>query len=342
MQRVFSAMFGKVTKAAVAVVGLSATANAGPLPDLVFPTLTIGLDVKGAAVAMPMGGVGTWMYNDTVAEQTVADALGMGARLIDTANIYGNQVGVGKGIKKSGVAVSELFISTKVPGGLTTEATIAAHDDNLKQLGVERVDLLLTHLPCGFPTSPTGAPVNCSKAHRQATWKGLESIYFAGKARAIGVSHYCQKHLQDVLEIATVQISVNQEEWHVGMGPDPEGLVSFCKKHRISYQSFSPFCGPCGDKANKELISGDLVSKIGKAHNVSGGQVSLRWLVQNGSPVIPKSSNPAHLRQNLDIFQPGFELTEAEMATLNAATSPPSAEPVSGDCQLNETNTISV
>jgi diketogulonate reductase-like aldo/keto reductase len=299
--------------------------------QLHIPTKVIGKDVHGATVQMPLAGVGTWLYNNTVAEAEVATALRLGARLIDTANTYGNQVGVAQAIKKSGVPRSELFISTKVPGGINTEATIAAAEQNLQQLGVDSVDLLLTHFPCAM----TNPPSNCNKEARQATWKGLETVYKAGKARAIGVSHYCQKHMEDVLEIATVPIAVNQEEWHVGMGPDPQGLVSFCKAHGISYQSFSPLCGPCGAAMNKELITGDLVTSIGKVHNVTGAQVALKWLVQQGSPVVPKSSKPAHLRENLDLF--GWELSAEEMTKLTAATSPPSAEPVSGDCKFNET-----
>jgi len=314
------------------MVFAAAVATADPFPNIIIPTFKIGVDVHKRDVMMPMAGVGTWQYNDTVAEAEVTTALKFGTRLIDTANMYGNQVGIRNAMAKSGVQRSELFISTKVPGGLTTEATITAHYDNLKQLGTETVDLLLTHFPCGFPTSPTSGPVNCTKAARQATWKGLEALYYSGKARAIGVSHYCQKQLEDVLEIATVKIAVNQEEWHVGMGTDPQGVVSFCKKHGISYQSFSPLCGPCNKTEHNELLKGDLVTKIGKAHNVSGVQVSLKWLVQQGSPVVPKSSNPVHLHQDLDLFS--FDLTEQEMAQLSAATFPASAEPVSGDCAL--------
>lgn len=333
-------MVGKQVRVAVAAL-LSGVAVADPpLPNLIFPTMQIGVDVNNKAVEMPLGGVGTWLYNNTISEAEVANALNFGARLIDTANIYGNQVGVAAGIKKSGVDRDLLFISTKVPGGLGEKGTIAAHEQNLKELKMERVDLLLTHFPCGFPISNTSGPVNCTKAARQATWKGLEALYKAGKARAIGVSHFCQKQLEDVLEIATVPIAVNQEEWHIGMGPDPQGVVSFCKKHNISYQSFSPFCGPCPPAEHKELISGPLVTKIAKAHNVSGAQISLRWLTQHGSPVIPKSTNPAHLRENLDIF--GFELTAEEMATIDKATSPASAEPVSDDCKLPLETTFTI
>jgi diketogulonate reductase-like aldo/keto reductase len=302
--------------------------------ELKIPSMKIGTDVHGKGVFMPMGGIGTWLYNNSQAESEVLSALKLGARLIDTAYNYENEKGVAAGVKKSKVPRSEIFLTTKIPGGLSTADTISAHESNLEQLETDYVDLLLTHFPCGFPTSPTSPPVNCSKAARQDTWRGLEAMYKAGKARAIGVSHYCQQHILDVLEIATVPIAVDQEEWHVGMGTDPQGLVSFGKKHGISYQSFSPLCGPCSKKDHEDLISGPLVTSIGKAHNVSGVQVALKWLVQNGSPVIPKSSDPAHIQEDLDLFS--FTLTDAEMAKLNAATTPPSAEPVSADCKLPE------
>eukprot|EP00427_Karlodinium_veneficum_P021921 CAMPEP_0169115380 /NCGR_PEP_ID=MMETSP1015-20121227/29305_1 /TAXON_ID=342587 /ORGANISM="Karlodinium micrum, Strain CCMP2283" /LENGTH=328 /DNA_ID=CAMNT_0009177815 /DNA_START=58 /DNA_END=1044 /DNA_ORIENTATION=- len=327
-------------KAINAAVLIAASYAAPPPSALNIPTMQIGKDSKGNAVLMPLAGAGTWLYNDTAAEAEVLMALKLGARLIDTANIYENQVGIGRAIKKAGVPLSDLFITTKVPGGLTTDATIAAHEQNLQQLGVDSVDLLLTHFPCGFPTPPATTPVNCSKQHRQATWKGLEAMYYAGKARSIGVSHYCQKHMEDVLEIATVKPSVNQQEWHVGMGTDPVGVVSFCKQHGISYQSFSPLCGPCSKSGRDELLFGPLVTSIGKAHNVSGAQVSLKWLVQQGSPVIPKSSVEQHLREDLDLFS--FTLSDAEMAQLSALTTPPSAEPVSGDCKLPTDNMISI
>ena len=297
----------------------AATALAAEVvPPPKIPTLNIGLDADGDSVDMPL--IGFLSSNET----GVASALSMGTRLIDTALTYDNEVDIARAVAASGIHREELFISTKVPGGLGTAGTIAAHEQNLQQLNMSTVDLLLTHFPCGFPTSPGGGLVNCSKAARQATWRGLESLYRSGKARAIGVTHYCQKHLEDILEINSVHISVNREEWHVGMGRDPRGLVSFCKKHGISYQSSSPLCGSCAGAAGRELITGPLVTSIGKAHNVSGPQVALKWLVQSGSPVTPGSSNPKHLREDLDIVK--FTLTESQMVLLNEATSPPSAD----------------
>lgn len=278
-------------------------------------------------VEMPLAGAGTWLYNDSAAEASVGYALAAGVRLIDTANIYGNQVGVAKAIKDSKIPHHELFISTKVPGGQDYDTTYAAAEQNLKELGVSRVDLLLTHFPCAM----TNPPSNCSKAARQTTWRALERQVHEGKARAIGVSHYCQKQLEDILEINTVPIAVNQEEWHVGMGADPQGLVSFGKAHGISYQSFSPLCGPCGNMS-KVLIDGPLVSKIAETHKVSGPQIALKWLVQQGSPVVPKSHNPKHVAEDFDLFS--FELSHAEMEELAQSVTPPSAEPVSADCQF--------
>jgi diketogulonate reductase-like aldo/keto reductase len=258
-------------------------------------------------------------------------ALDYGCRSIDTANMYENQDGVGKAIAaagfKAGQKRKELFLTTKVPGALGFNGTISAHEDNLKQLGLDYVDLLLTHFPCNFD-GKTG----CDKRDRQATWKGLEQMHKEGKARAIGVSHYCQQHLEDVLEVATVPIAINQQEWHVGMGPDPEGVRSFGEKHGITFQSFSPLCGPCGDKLDKELITGQFVTSIGKNYNVSGPQVALRWLVENGSPVIAKTDKLDHLKEDLDLFR--FKLMPEDLATLNAATSPPSVETVAADCKI--------
>jgi diketogulonate reductase-like aldo/keto reductase len=299
------------------LASLVALANA----ELNIPTKEI---VPG--VHMPMAGLGTWLYNSSQAEAAVAMALKAGVRSIDTAQTYENQDGVGRAIAASGVKRGDLFVTTKVDGAQGEDGTVKAHEDNLKLLGLEHVDLLLAHFPCDWDAK------TCNKDERQATWRGLERLQKSGKARAIGVSHYCQQHLQDVLEIATVPIAINQQEWHVGMGSDPESVKSFCDAHNITFQSFSPLCGPCD---TDELLKGKLVSSIGAAHNVSGAQVSLKWLINHGSPVIPKTSNEAHLLQDMDLFS--WDLTKDEMARLDAATTPASVETVAADCKLTMT-----
>ena len=151
-------------------------------------------------------------------------------------------------------------------------------------------------------------------------WKlTLFSIAPFPAARAIGVSHYCQRHLQDVMDIATIPIAVNQVQYHVGMGsPTTSGAnatdnKAFCDANGVTYQSFSPLCGPCQDaqgNPDRSLITGPLVTSIGKRYGKSGAQVSLKWQVQSGIPVIPKTDNPVHLRENIDLF--AWTLSDAD------------------------------
>ena len=156
-----------------------------------------------------------------------------------------------------------------------------------------------------------------------------------GKARAIGVSHFCSRHLKDIYEIATIKPAVNQVEFHVGMGSAGVNATDvtheFCTKHGITYTSFSALCGPC---KTKELLTGKLVTSIGRKYGKTGAQVALKWQVQQGIPVIPKSSNPKHLAENLDLFS--WQLSQKDMDVLSAATSPAVAGGgdgrTSGDC----------
>jgi len=313
------------------LVTVAASYTSGPLFGGI-PTVTIA---KG--VHMPLQGLGTWEYNETHTEQAVLTALTLKPTPyvhIDTALVYGNQKGVARGIKAAGRDRKSLFITTKIPGGLNASATQAALEQDLEELQMEYVDLMLIHFPCTMDAAAAGG-----KQSRQTMWKVLEKFVAAGKARAIGVSHYCQRQLEDILEIATIPIAVNQVQYHVGMGtagPNATDSKAFCDKHGITYQSFSPLCGPCG---TSELLNGPLVTAIGAKHGKSGAQVSLKWQVQQGIPVIPKSANAAHQQENIDLFS--WSLTAEEMATLTAATSPAvaggtgsGANATSGDCSI--------
>jgi diketogulonate reductase-like aldo/keto reductase len=277
-----------------------------------------------------MIGLGTWQYNDTLAQASLVTAFSMGYRHVDTAYGYENQVGVGKALAASGLPLNELFITSKVPGGLNASATTAALDASLVQLGVAQVDLMLLHWAAK------------TKAARQAQWLALEAWAKQGKARAIGLSHYCKYQTQDVLEVATLPVALNQNQYHVGMGGDTQPRLhdkAFMEQSGILYEAYSSLCGPCDPPDNKALITGPLVSSIGKAHNKTGAQVALRWVVQQGIPVIPKASNPAYIRDDFALFD--FELSDAEMAQLSAATSPaetgtPAAPDDAQDCTAEE------
>jgi diketogulonate reductase-like aldo/keto reductase len=283
-----------------------------------YPTTPVR-GVRGP-VDMPMVGLGTWQYNDTAAKQAVIDAFSVGYRSVDTALGYGNHVGVGEGVhtaaKAEGLRRGDFFVTSKIPGGLNASATEAALEDSLQQLRMKYVDLMLLHFPA------TWGGEGGSKL-RKEEWLALEKWAKRGGARAIGVSHYCQSHLQDVLDVATLPVAVNQNQYHVGMGSDTQHRLhdkAFTEERGILYQSYSPLCGPCDAPDNVELITGDLVTKIGRRHNKTGAQVALRWIVQQGIPIIPKSSNPTHQAQNFDVFD--FELGAREMQRLTVAATP--------------------
>jgi len=292
---------------------------------VVVPTIELE-----SGVYFPMVGLGTWQYNDTQAEASVTMGLSMGYTMIDTANVYGNQVGIGRALKASKRLRSSYFIATKINGGLDFDAATAALNANLEQLGVDYVDLTLTH----FPASWDGKG---GKLMRQAGWKALEAFKKAGKSRSIGISHYCKAHVADILEINTTAIALNQVEFHIGMLPWGDISTDYMDYDRaigVTYMSFSTLCGPCG---TNELVNGPLVTGIGAKYGKTGAQVSLKWAVQMGIPVVPKSSDPVHLAENIDLFD-GWQLSEDDMKVLNMQKSPVPAggggalPPQSGDC----------
>lgn len=278
---------------------------------------------------MPLVGLGTWQYNSSVAEAAVRAAFKIGYRHVDTALGYRNQVGVGAGLKKTGLHRQQYFVTSKIPGGLNASTTEASLNQALEELGLEYVDLMLIHFPADWGMKRTGA------AQRQEEWLALEKFANAGKARAIGVSHYCKSHIQDILSVATLPIALNQVMYHVGMGMSPDigsDYKHYVQSLGIVYMSFSTLCGPCDGADAKELITGPLVTEIGKAHNVTGAQVALRWAVQQGIPVVPKSKNSQHLAEDFDLFS--FELTKSEMERLTSAKTPASGRDDSGDCEV--------
>lgn len=300
-----------------------------------IPTVTIGKDVHGEDVKMPLVGAGSWQYNDTVAYDSYCKAFAAGYTFVDTANGYGNEKGVGQAIRDCWKGDrKDLFVMTKVPGGLDTKETLAAHKQNMELLGLDYVDHLMTHFPADWNASPDRA----TPERRQEEWKALESIYKKGEARSIGISHYCSRHIDDILAVATVRPSVNQVEYHVGSG-DVDEVIEKCAKEKIYFMSYSPLCGPCDYKPEDSLITGDLVTSIGKRHNVSGAQVSLRWIVQQAlkpgsyiGGVIPKSNSADHVASNLDVFS--FELSDEDMAALSKASKPAGE---AGDCDVTMT-----
>ena len=264
--------------------------------------------------------LGTWQYNSSVAASVTKLGFEQGFTHIDTAWAYFNQDGVGAALK--GKARSSYFLTTKIPdcgrlGGCADHfknvTDTMAFD--LEALGVDYVDLMLIHWP---PQTNTGKPLDCKAV--QDDWRAMEAFYTAGKAKAIGVSNYCPSALQCLMQTAKVTPAVNQIMYHIGMGPDPGGIKTYCDSLGIRLQAYSPL----GD-GTMELINGPLVSKIGAAHGVSGASVSLRWITQNGVPLSTKSTSAKHLAEDLSIYS--FALSAAEMKELDEAQTPASKFP---------------
>ncbi|WP_226682460.1 aldo/keto reductase [Sutcliffiella horikoshii] len=246
-------------------------------------------------VEMPWFGLGVFKVEEgQEVESSVKMAINAGYKSIDTAAIYKNEEGVGKGIRESDVPREELFITTKVwNADQGYESTLKAFDESMEKLGLEYLDLYLVHWPV--------------KGKYVETWKALEKLYKDGRVRAIGVSNFQIHHLQDILDVAEVKPMVNQVEYHPKLSQVE--LLNFCKENGIQMEAWSPLM-------QGQLLDNDVLKEIADAHNKSVAQVILRWDLQNGVVTIPKSVKEHRIKENADIFD--FELSEDEMQRIHA------------------------
>lgn len=247
-------------------------------------------------VKMPMLGFGVYQIPDHgEAKRAVRCALDTGYRLIDTAQAYGNEAAVGEAVKESGVPREEVFITSKVwLSDFSFEGAKRAVEVTLSRLGTGYVDLMLLHQPMG---DYIGA------------WRGLEEMYRAGKVRAIGMAN-CYPHvLADLCETFEIRPMVNQVEMHPFF-QQPLNL-STMKEYGVVPEAWAPF-----DEGKRNIFANDVLVKIGKAHGKSAAQVALRWNMQRGVVVIPKSVHEARIRENFDVFD--FSLTDDEMKEISS------------------------
>lgn len=254
-----------------------------------MPTITLNNGVK-----MPQLGFGVFKVPEgEEAYNAVKWALEAGYRGIDTAAVYKNEVSVGKAIKDSGIPREELFITTKVwNDNQGYEETLAAFEKSLERLKLDYVDLYLIHWPV--------------KGKYKETWKALEKIYADKKSRAIGVSNFHIHHLEDLLETAKIVPAVDQIELHPTLSQ--EKLSTWLKAHDIAVESWGPL-GQGSDLKNPVIV------EIGEKYNKSSAQVILKWHLQHGFIVIPKSSHKERIAENLNVFD--FSLSHEDMEALD-------------------------
>ena len=248
--------------------------------------------------SIPQLGFGVFKVDPAETERTVSEALEVGYRHIDTAAVYGNEEGVGRAIAASGIPRDELFITTKLwnseQGAATTRP---AMEESLRKLGLDYVDLYLIH----WPRPDLDRYVE--------TWQVFEQLRAEGLTRSIGVSNFHQPHLQRILDETDTVPVVNQIELHPAFAQ--RELRAFGESHGIRTEAW----GPLG-QGKYDLFGEPAVVAAAEAHGVSSAQVVIRWHLQEGIIVFPKSSTKERMAQNFDVF--GFELTDAEMDAINA------------------------
>jgi len=253
---------------------------------------------------IPQLGLGTWPLKDKEVAETIVTATGIGYRHIDTAAKYGNEKGVGEGIKRSGVPREELFVTTKLDGKHQgDDKALAGLEESLKKLKLDYVDLLLIHWPLPKLGKFT------------STFRTFKKLQDAGLVRSIGVSNFKPKHLDTLIDGTGIVPAVNQIELDPTITRDEQRAYN--EGRGIITESWSPL------GAGGELLKLPALAAIADAHGKTPAQVVLRWHIQNGLVAIPKSSNVERLAANLDVFD--FELTTADLSSIAGLSHGPDA-----------------
>ncbi|WP_084077834.1 aldo/keto reductase [Demequina sp. NBRC 110057] len=261
-------------------------------------------------VTLPSVGYGVFQTPPDETATAVATALEAGYRMIDTAAAYGNESGVGEGLRRSGLARDDVFLETKA--WITDygyDETLHAFDKAAAKLGVDQIDLFILHQPLNGEEEP----------YALEAYRALETLYADGKVRAIGVSNFLPHHLDRLLDERDIVPAVNQIEVHPYFR-NSELLAKHADLGIVS-QAWSPLGGITfypgwGDDSRRSTLDDPTIGAIAQAHGVTAAQVMLRWHIQQGRQVIPKSVTPARIAQNLDVF--GFSLTDEELAQIDA------------------------
>lgn len=251
-------------------------------------------------VRIPCIGFGTWQSRDGEGVAAVKSALEAGYRLIDTAAAYGNELSVGAAIRESCVPRDQIFITSKLRNSAHGyDATMEAFEWSTQKLGTDYLDLYLIHWPNPLQFRPIW------KEATRGTWRAFEALYRAGRIRAIGVSNFMPHHIEMLMETAAIQPMVNQLKLCPGITQD--AAVEYCRARGILVEAYSPF-------GTGSIFSAPEIREIAARYRKSIGQVCLRWSLQMGYLPLPKSGNPARIRENLDVFD--FDLSEEDMAKI--------------------------
>ncbi len=253
-------------------------------------------------ISIPKLGLGTWFIDDDKAAEAVRAAVKLGYRLIDTAQAYGNERGVGEGVRTCGVLREQLFVASKVAAELKTyEEAARSIDETLEKMGLDYLDQMIIHSP--QPWTEFRVEKRYFEENK-AVWRALEDAQKAGKVRVIGVSNFLKDDLENLLKDCRVRPMVNQILLHI-TGTDLE-LMDYCRQEGIQVEAYSPI-------AHGEALKNPAIAEMAKKYGVSPAQLCIRYVLRLGAVALPKTANPAHMESNAAV---NFEISQGDMDTL--------------------------
>ncbi len=253
-------------------------------------------------VKIPKIGLGTWFIDDDKAADAVKEAVKLGYRHIDTAQAYGNEAGVGKGIRECSLPREEIFVTSKVAAEAKTyDAAAQSIDESLKKMGLDYIDMMIIHSPQPW------AEFRDEKRYfeeNKEVWRALEDAYKAGKLKAIGVSNFLKDDLENILKDCEIKPMVNQILTHISN--TPAELIEFCKENGILTEAYSPI-------AHGEALKNTKITDMAEKYKVTPAQLCIRYVIQLGMVALPKTSNPSHMRSNACV---DFVISDEDMKKL--------------------------
>ena len=255
-------------------------------------------------VKIPVLGLGTWFIDDDKVDDAVISAVKIGYRHIDTAQAYGNERGVGAGVKACGIPREELFVTSKVAAEAKTyDAAAKSIDETLDKMGLDYIDLMLIHSP--QPWAEWRDDKRYFEENIQV-WKALEDAYVAGKIKAIGVSNFLIDDLENLISHCEIKPMVNQLLIHIGN--TPAELIAYCKEQNIVVEAYSPI-------AHGEALKSETIVAMAQKNGVSVPQLCVKYVLNLGTVALPKTSNAEHMQNNANL---DFEISNEDMETLKS------------------------
>mgnify|MGYP002558144266 FL=1 len=258
--------------------------------------------ILSGGTEIPKLGLGTWMIPDGDAGDAVKAAVALGYRHIDTAQAYGNEAGVGQGIRSCGVRREELFVTSKVAAeNKSYDSAAKSIDESLRKSGLEYLDLMIIHSP--QPWAEFRGERRYFEENREV-WRALEDAYRSGKVRAIGVSNFLQDDLESLLAGCTVKPMINQILTHIAN--TPLALIEFCRENGILTEAYSPI-------AHGEALKNGVILKMAEKYGVSPAQLCIRYVLELGMVALPKTADPDHMKANAEV---DFSISADDMELL--------------------------